>query len=73
MTGVRPQQFSPFGVKEKVEGLLNPDSGMDGKRRSKSHVSSGRRSRANKGFYSDDEYDDRYDRRGGGRSRRDDY
>lgn len=61
------------GVKEKVEGLLNPDSGKD-KRRSKSHVSSSRRDR---GYddYSDEDYDDRYDKRssGGGRSRRDDY
>lgn len=62
------------GVKDKVEGLLNPDAGRE-KRRSKSQVGSGRRGKGNEGYYSDEEYDDRYDRRGsgGGRSRRDEY
>ncbi|KAL9131584.1 MAG: hypothetical protein Q9175_006732 [Cornicularia normoerica] len=46
------------GMKDKVEGLLNPDSGKD-KRRSKSHVSSSRRSRGDD-EYSDEEYDDRF-------------
>lgn len=58
------------GMKEKVEGLLNPDSAGKEKRRSKSHVSS--YSERRRGDYSDEEFEGRYEGRGGRRGR-DDY